>query len=343
MKRIEFICSLSKKNNIGGETIKNDYLYEYLRERNFDINLLDFENHKKNKFILLLKCTYSIINPFSKKIILSKASRSSYFYLKLYHYLNIWNKKLYYFVIGGNFHNFLLNNDFDIKYYMNIEKIYVETKKMKDILNENLNLKQVEYLPNFKNFIIKDRSNKQINFPLEWVFFSRIEEKKGVELIFNMLSEINKENIKVKVDFYGPIGNDYKNIFEKKIKNYNEVKYCGILNSKEEKTYDKLSRYDLMLFPTYWEGEGFPGVIIDAYISSLPVVASNHNFNSEFIKSQETGFLFNLEDKSGLEKTMKEIINAKEKLKFMRKKAFEESKKYNINLVLNGVIYDREK
>ena len=98
-----------------------------------------------------------------------------------------------------------------------------------------------------------------------------------------------------------------------------------------------------MLFPTYREGEGFPGVIIDAYISSLPVVASNHNFNSEFIKSQETGFLFNLEDKSGLEKTMKEIINAKEKLKFMRKKAFEESKKYNINLVLNGVIYDREK
>lgn len=338
MPKIELICSLSNIKNIGGETIKNDYLYEYLRERNFDINLLDFEKYKNNKFILLVKCIYSIINPFSKKIILSKASRSSYLYLKLYHYLNIWNKKLYYFVIGGNFHNFLLNKEFDIKYYRDIDKIYVETKKMKDILNVNLNLKQAMYLPNFKKFSIKDRSNKPINFPLECVFFSRIEEKKGVELIFNMLSEVNKEDIKVKVDFYGPIGNDYKDIFEERVKNYNEVKYYGILNPKDEKTYDILSRYDLMLFPTYWEGEGFPGVIIDAYISSLPVVASDNNFNSEIVIEKKTGFIFSNKNQNNFNQIILKLTKNREILYKMRKNCIEISEEYRIDKILVKIL-----
>ena len=77
MQKIELICSLSSIQNIGGETIKNDYLYEYLGEKNFDVNLLNFENYRDNKFILLLKCIYSIINPFSKKIIFFACSFKS--------------------------------------------------------------------------------------------------------------------------------------------------------------------------------------------------------------------------------------------------------------------------
>lgn len=334
MKKIELICSLTKEGNIGGETIKNEYLYEYLKDNNINIKLLDFEKYKKIKIILVIKCILSIINPFSRKIILSKASKSAYLYLKLYYYLNIWNKKLYYFVIGGNFHNFLLEKKFKLKYYKNLEKIYVETIKMKRKLNDDLNLKQVEYLPNFKKFDIKDRSNKQITLPLKCVFFSRIEEKKGVELIFKMLSEVNKEETKVEVDFYGPIKDDYKKVFEKKIKEYNEIKYCGILNTREERTYDILSEYDLMLFPTYWEGEGFPGTIIDAYISSLPVLASDNNFNSEIIIEGETGFIFLNKNQSSFNKKLLMLIKNQQLLYKIRKNCIKISLNYEVNKVL---------
>ena len=30
-----------------------------------------------------------------------------------------------------------------------------------------------------------------------------------------------------------------------------------------------------MLFPTYWHGEGFPGIVIDAFVAGLLVVATD--------------------------------------------------------------------
>jgi glycosyltransferase involved in cell wall biosynthesis len=47
-----------------------------------------------------------------------------------------------------------------------------------------------------------------------------------------------------------------------------------------------------MLFPTTWKGEGFPGVIIDAFIAGLPVIASNWNMNNEIIVDGVNGFIF---------------------------------------------------
>ena len=58
-----------------------------------------------------------------------------------------------------------------------------------------------------------------------------------------------------------------------------------------EKAYSTLSKYDCMLFPTYWKGEGFPGVVIDAFIAGLPVIATDWNMNTEIIKEGENGFI----------------------------------------------------
>ena len=333
MKRIEFVCSLPEvKGLLGGETLKNKYIYKYLKKNSVEFNLLDFERYKHIKILLLLKCLWSIINPSSKKILLSKASKSSYYYIRLINIFNFLKKDVYYMVVGGTFHNFLKEGMFETKYYKVLKRIYVESIKMKEEL-ERLGLNNVEYLPNFKEFKIRGYREKEIGKPLRCVFFSRIVPEKGIEMIFEALKDINGQSREVNVDFYGPISEEYEGRFYENLEGEDAASYGGVLNIQDDKTYDTLNEYDLMLFPTYWEGEGFPGTLIDSFIAGLPVLASDWNYNTEVL-DERTGYIFKAKDQENFLNKLKDIIGNKDLLKEKSLGCLEKSRRYHVDNVL---------
>ncbi len=336
MERLEFICSLSNDKNFGGETIKNDFILEYLNENRIKVRVLDFEKYKKNKILIFLKCLLSIISPFSDKILISKSSKSAYKYLKLCYYFNIFNKEIYYLVIGGTFDKYL-KSEFEIKYYKKIKKIYVESQKMRKILEE-MGLPQSEILLNFKKFKLKYR--KRINRNknrLRAVFFSRISKEKGTDMIFKMIKKINEIEDSLNVDFYGPIEDGYEEEFFKEINSIKGISYKGILDTRKEETFDILSLYDFMLFPTCYFNEGIPGTIIDAFISSLPIVSARWK-NFDEILSSDFSFEFSMNNQNEFENIILFIKNNQNILIEKRKKSFEEAKKYNVDFVLKKLI-----
>ena len=210
-------------------------------------------------------------------------------------------------------------------------------QKMKD-----LGLIQTEYLPNFKKFICKDRSEKKISLPLKMVFFSRISREKGTSLIFKMIEEVNKTEGNISVDFYGPIENEYEGEFFKEINNVKNAYYKGMLDSMEEKTFDILSLYDFMIFPTCCFNEGIPGSIIDAFVSSLPIVAARWK-NFDEILNSNFSFEFPINDQKSFNKIIIEILKNPEELLKKRKFSYLESKKYCIENVLNKILSEFEK
>lgn len=337
MKKIEFICSLSHGSVMGGETRKNDILYEYIKRKGYCVNLLDLEKFKNKKFILLIKIVKSLLNRESKEIYISKSSYSAYKYLKIAKYINIHKKKIYYFVIGGSLDKIIKNNNYNLAVYNICEKIYLETEGIYNNL-KNMGISQVEVIPNFKKFIIRDIIKKEMTIPLKAVFISRISREKGVDMIFEMVKKINRNNIKINVDFYGPIDSEYKNKFEENIKKIKETYYKGILDLDIETSYDTLEKYNLMLFPTFWEGEGFPGVFIDSFIVGLPIVASDWNYNKEIIRDNEIGWLFEAKNQIKFEEIMKKIIDNPESIKEKSERCYEESKRYHVDKVLNHII-----
>ena len=95
------------------------------------------------------------------------------------------------------------------------------------------------------------------------------------------------------------------------INKYDNINYLGSLQLQEESNYIILAKYHYMLFPTYWLGEGFPGVIIDAYKAGVPIIGSDWNFNSEFIKDGITGIIIPTHDVDKLLLTMENVITNK--------------------------------
>jgi glycosyltransferase involved in cell wall biosynthesis len=58
-----------------------------------------------------------------------------------------------------------------------------------------------------------------------------------------------------------------------------------------EVVLEALESHDLLLLPTYWEGEGYPGVVIEALQHGLPVVASRWKDLEELIEHEVNGLL----------------------------------------------------
>jgi glycosyltransferase involved in cell wall biosynthesis len=134
-------------------------------------------------------------------------------------------------------------------------------------------------------------------------------------------------NLTIQIDFYGPIDENDKDYFNEQINLFQNTKYKGIADP--ETVQKILAGYDLLVFPTRYEGEGCPGIIIDAYFAGIPVLATNWKYNSEFIIDGETGYLFDIDEKIKFRKILLELAENKSCLLEMGLKAKEFSKKFN--------------
>ena len=169
-----------------------------------------------------------------------------------------------------------------------IRRIFVETNNMKEKL-EKQNIHNIDILVNFKNInIINEKDIKlELKVPYKLCTFSRIIKEKGIEDAIRVVDRLNENgnNIKYNLDIYGEISPSYKAEFEKILTNTKDyIKYNGTVASNESTKIIK--NYDLLLFPTYYEGEGMAGTIIDAMFSGVPVIASNWKYNKEVIKNE---------------------------------------------------------
>ena len=89
-----------------------------------------------------------------------------------------------------------------------------------------------------------------------------------------------------------------------------------------------------MLFPSYWRGEGFPGIVIDALIAGLPIIISDWNFNADYVEEGKTGFVIKVKDKDALYQMMHDAICHKEKYAAMSVNCQKQAAKYDTRNVI---------
>jgi len=259
------------------------------------------------------------------------------FFLLLRCFLNF---RLDYVVVGGWLPEMIKKHAFLSFIAKKLNGIYVESDIMKKSL-ENQGFNNVYVLPNFKFLtpVEKDEIESVCSQPYKLCTFSRIMKEKGIEDAINAVKTFNeKQGTTVfQLDIYGKIDDGYRERFKNLEAGFMPyIKYCGEV--KPDESVDVLKNYFALLFPTYYEGEGFAGTILDAFFSGLPVIATNWRYNSEIIKDNYTGYVYDYRDENGLITILENIFKNPVKIKEMRYNCIEETKKYSPENAIKVVV-----
>ena len=117
-----------------------------------------------------------------------------------------------------------------------------------------------------------------------FVFLGIIKEKKGIDIILDCVISLMPG---ISVDLFGPLEGKFTPEYIQS-KGRRVCYYKGVLT--QDQVYEELFNYDALILPTYYEGEGYPGVIIQAYSHGLPVIATEWRSIPEIV-TEKTGIL----------------------------------------------------
>jgi glycosyltransferase involved in cell wall biosynthesis len=338
LNKILFIGAINLSNSPkGGEEYKNQLILEKLVNSAI-IRTSAIDTYQwKSKPLLIAKLLLSLLFQKFDLIVISASSASTFQLLKFIYFLKPSNlKKAHYFVIGGYFPEGIRSKRYDWKIYKNLKSVVVEGRILKDQLLECSELNNIQVISNFKKFEYKGSLKEKPLTSFKFVFVGRISKAKGILEIIEAsdILKANNPSLDFEVDFYGPMEESIE--FPKNLPiTYNG--YLDIMNNPEA-SYTALSEYSCMLFPTYWMGEGFPGVIIDAYIAGLPVITTDWNMNKEVVENGKTGIIIPIKDAKTLASAMLKMIENPYMVARMSQNSLNKAKDFHIDAVWPKIV-----
>lgn len=324
-----------------GQTAKTrDYIY-YLSTRygKNKVNYVDTRYWKKKIISKIFLLTKAMFSSETLVLVLGKNGRKTILPLTLF-FRRFTHNKILFSIVGGSLMYEFENEPKTIGYIKKVDENYVETKTFLDFLH-NKGIENVNYSPVFsKREGIRDsnRLNDAMTSPYRFCTYSRVCKEKGISSAIEAINEINRAagTIVCELDIYGHPQEDYREEFESKV---NEAKECVHVFPYLDDTnaIKTLSEHYMMLFPTYYSGEGFPIAIIECLKSGVPVIASDWHFNSEVVLDGQTGLIFQLNENNALIECIRWAIENPEKIYEMKKYCLEHALSFEPDVALASV------
>jgi len=247
--------------------------------------------------------------------------------------------RVHFVVVGGWLPRFLRARPSYVNRLRQCAGIHVQTQRMLRELSE-LGLENANLLPNFRDFDPNRKISGNIRKPFRMVYLSRILPEKGPQLAIHAVNAINHEakNICVTLDIWGPIQKGHENWFVSILKNTDPsfIRYHGPIDPNLITT--ELPKYDALIFPTFYSGEGFPGAVLDSMISGLAILASDWQDNAEFVETGRSGLLFNDRNLDDLKQKIRWMLEHPEEVLQMKHYTYGLANKYHVDAVIPDLL-----
>lgn len=282
------------KQMLNGQTVKTKILTDELIKEYGADNVMTLDYFGRRNLLLLIPRMLIAVS-LCKNIIILPAHNAIKVIPILLDILNkIFHRSLHYDVIGGWLPSCLEESPRLIKYFAKYKGIYVETSSMQTNL-QRMGLTNVTIVPNCKELTIVAESELLNNAtpPLKFATFSRVMKEKGIEDAVNAIITANTKwgsNV-FHLDIFGQIEKGQEEWFDNLMAETDSsvVSYGGLIPF--DQSTNVLRNYYGLLFPTYYDGEGFAGTVIDAFAAGLPVIASDWKYNAEVVDDGVTGII----------------------------------------------------
>lgn len=318
---------------LNGQTVKTKIVTEELQRQLGNEQVLKIDTHGGWK--TLLKAPFQVLKALSKSknVVIFPAHNGLRVYAPLLSaFRSLYkNRKLYYAVIGGWLPDFVKDRKSLAGSLKKFDGIYVETKTMKKAL-DNMGFKNVYVMPNCKKLTVLSENELVYpdKAPYKLCTFSRVMREKGIEDAVNAVKKVNSElgYTAYSLDIYGQVDDGQVEWFDNLKKQFPEyIRYGGLVSF--EKSVEVLKDYFALLFPTFYEGEGFAGTLIDAYSAGVPVIASDWKYNAELV-NENTGFIFPTGDLNVFADILKNTAEKPESILSKKALCLREVEKYRI-------------
>ena len=329
--KILFLANIQygEKPTGGGVQTRNQHMLNWF-QKHFDTKFFDTRG-KSSVTSLLVSLLFSIFNK-NRLIVVSYGLRGAKTLVRILSSFRI-NREIIFFVPGGDIMQLVSSKDIPLLSYF--KQIYVQGIYLNESLN-SMGYTNVSYCPNFRS-IDYFPEHKVGNHMVKFVYVGRLIKEKGVDVMLKAFSSLVNKNCSLTI--YGKETEYYNKDFFSSLRNKN-IYYKGYLDLKKNEGYDELATYDILLFPTFYEGEGFPGTLVDALICGLPVITTDFHSNAEVIQDRRLGLIVPIKDCCALESAMNKFLNGELDLPKMSKDCQAEAKKYNIDKVLTPIFKD---
>lgn len=281
-RKLLFIACINECNQPrGGAEAKNQILLRKL-EKEYDQELVYIDTSRGLVLLNYLRLLGGII--WYKRIALSIPS-TALMKLSLLNYIFL-KKRLVVFVIGGVIYKKLKSGR--LRTLIESAKyVYVETHNLRDNIKRVSPRINAQYLPNFKEIPTLLLGEKTITNSVRLVYLSRIHIDKGIFRCLELVKYLNgiDSSIQYSLDIYGAfeLTAEQHRLFDQIVNNDKSINYKGFLDLTTVSGYTLLATYHFLIFLTNHFGEGFPGVLIDAMIVGVPVIASKWRYNEEIL------------------------------------------------------------
>lgn len=324
-------------NLLNGQTVKTKIITSQLEQKLSEDEVVKLDTHGTKKLIALPFMLCSKLSR-CRNIIIFPAQNGLRIIAPLLNLLNkLFHRKLHYVVIGGWLPDFLIGKKHLTKVLKKFDYIYVETFAMQNALN-HMGFENVCVMPNCKPLTVLSPDNLVYNekLPFKLCTFSRVMKEKGIEDAIEAVKIANKSlgRTVYTLDIYGQVDSSQVEWFDQIQKSFPDfIRYCGIVDF--EKSVTTVKEYHALLFPTYYDGEGFAGTLIDAMASGVPVVASDWKYNSEIVKAGVTGYIYSAKNVEELARILQSDVYSFEKIKAMKENCLTEAEKYQPDKVVD--------
>lgn len=320
-----------------GQAVRTTIITNELRRRYGDAAVATINtNAWRKRPLRFLLLSISLLRR-SDVFIIAPADNGFRVFVPILDFFNkLFKRRILYVVIGGFLPGLLKAKPRYVKMVNRFSGSFVQTENIRKDLAD-LGVKKLHILSNPKRLnTLKEEDVRLIEGKkIKVCVFSRIYADKGVEDAIEAVKLANKKlgGDYITLDMYGLVPVFYKERLQELLQeNDGIVKYNGIIDY--DKTVETLRNYFVMLFPTFYHGEGFPGNVIDAYNSALPIIATDWLYNSDVVLNDKTGLLVPIKNSEVLSDAIVKLYNNRELRQELALNSLHEVPKYAPDKVL---------
>lgn len=172
---------------------------------------------------------------------------------------------------------------------LNNSCIHVTSDREKQAIEHIISPKQIITIPNFvvlSGRISNEKQDSSNSKSLKLLFFSRIEEKKGLDILLNALTKVI---IPYHLTVAGDGNSDYINKLKAIAANNGIADRISWIGFQRAGKFQLLQQHDLMILPSH--DENFGNVVIESLSVGTPVLISNNVGLAGYVETKGLGWI----------------------------------------------------